>query len=141
LKNSGVEPAHVVYLAVRPLARHSKLRPQTRWRGALDSPGAQRRDFHYLFWIGILPLDAQQQYLALGPAPYDPDVYVAALLIYIRLLGGTRGQDKFLAQPSGWCGKRIVLAFHESLGFWSGHTLKHLIGSIGLLYAMKIVDG
>lgn len=30
---------------------------------------------------------------------------------------------------------------YEALGFWSGHTLKHLIGAIGLVYAMKVVDG
>ena len=30
---------------------------------------------------------------------------------------------------------------YEALGFWSGHTLKHLIGAIGLVYAMKILDG
>lgn len=32
-------------------------------------------------------------------------------------------------------------AIYDSLGFWSGHTLKHLLGAIGLLYAMKIMDG
>lgn len=30
---------------------------------------------------------------------------------------------------------------YAALGFWSGHTLKHLIGAIGLVYAMKIMDG
>lgn len=29
---------------------------------------------------------------------------------------------------------------YEALGFWSGHTLKHLLGAIGLIYAMKVVD-
>lgn len=27
------------------------------------------------------------------------------------------------------------------LGFWSGHTLKHLMGAVGLVYAMKLLDG
>ncbi|HLP94103.1 MAG TPA: ceramidase domain-containing protein [Saprospiraceae bacterium] len=30
---------------------------------------------------------------------------------------------------------------YQMLGFWSGHTLKHLTGAIGLVYAMKVVDG
>lgn len=30
---------------------------------------------------------------------------------------------------------------YEQLGFWSGHTLKHLIGAVGLVYAMKLLDG
>lgn len=30
---------------------------------------------------------------------------------------------------------------YAALGFWSGHTLKHLIGAVGLVYAMKILDG
>lgn len=29
---------------------------------------------------------------------------------------------------------------YETLGFWSGHTLKHLVGAVGLVYAMKVVD-
>lgn len=30
---------------------------------------------------------------------------------------------------------------YAALGFWSGHTLKHLIGAVGLVYAMKLLDG
>jgi hypothetical protein len=30
---------------------------------------------------------------------------------------------------------------YESVGFWSGHTFKHLLGSVGLVYAMKLLDG
>lgn len=32
-------------------------------------------------------------------------------------------------------------SIYEALGFWSGHSLKHLVGAIGLVYAMKLVDG
>jgi Ceramidase len=31
------------------------------------------------------------------------------------------------------------LVYHH-LGFWSGHTLKHLVGAIGLVYAVKLLD-
>jgi Ceramidase len=30
---------------------------------------------------------------------------------------------------------------YRQLGFWSGHTLKHLFASVALVYVMKIVDG
>lgn len=29
----------------------------------------------------------------------------------------------------------------QMLGFWSGHTVKHLVGAVSLFYAMKILDG
>lgn len=29
---------------------------------------------------------------------------------------------------------------YAALGFWSGHTLKHLIGAVGLVYVMKLMD-
>jgi len=31
-------------------------------------------------------------------------------------------------------------AVYATTGFWSGHTLKHLVGAIGLVYAMKLTD-
>ena len=30
---------------------------------------------------------------------------------------------------------------YELLGFWSGHTLKHFFGAVGLIYVMKLIDG
>lgn len=30
---------------------------------------------------------------------------------------------------------------YRLIGFWSGHTLKHLFASVALMYVMKIVDG
>ncbi len=32
-------------------------------------------------------------------------------------------------------------AIYQVLGFWSGHTLKHLFGAVGLVYVMKLMDG
>jgi len=29
---------------------------------------------------------------------------------------------------------------YDALGFWSGHTLKHLIGAVGLVYVMRLLD-
>lgn len=29
---------------------------------------------------------------------------------------------------------------YEALGFWSGHTLKHFLGAVGLIYVMKLMD-
>lgn len=31
-------------------------------------------------------------------------------------------------------------SIYAALGFWSGHTLKHLIGAVGLVYVMKLMD-
>lgn len=30
---------------------------------------------------------------------------------------------------------------YDALGFWSGHTLKHLLSAVGLIYVMKLLDG
>lgn len=32
-------------------------------------------------------------------------------------------------------------SIYQALGFWSGHTLKHLLGAVGLIYVIKLLDG
>lgn len=39
------------------------------------------------------------------------------------------------------CCEHFDKEIYAALGFWSGHTLKHLIGAVGLVYAVKILDG
>jgi hypothetical protein len=35
--------------------------------------------------------------------------------------------------------EHLDVATYEALGFWSGHTLKHLIGAISLYYLLALV--
>jgi hypothetical protein len=30
-------------------------------------------------------------------------------------------------------------AIFDALGFWSGHTIKHLVGAISLIYVLKLI--
>jgi hypothetical protein len=59
-----------------------------------------------------------------GKVPYVR--YMAYLLIWYLVAKLCEHYDK---------------AIYETLGFWSGHTLKHLLGAIGLVYVMKLIDG
>jgi len=52
---------------------------------------------------------------------------------------------RYMALLIGWyavakCCEHWDKLIYEALGFWSGHTLKHLFGAVGLVYVMKLLD-
>lgn len=79
--------------------------------------------------------------------PYALVQFFPMLAVPVLMLGFPRktSYGKYILLLLGWyVAAKLCEHFDRPLyamtGFWSGHTLKHLAGAIGLVYAMKVVD-
>ncbi|MBC7777934.1 MAG: alkaline phytoceramidase [Phycisphaerae bacterium] len=107
------------------------------------------------FWL-TLPLGiASVLYWHLGEAAGHGDLRPYALVQFFPMLAvpvfllsypGKVPYVRYILYLLGWyvvaklC-EHYDKPIYETLGFWSGHTLKHLFGAVGLVYAMKLLDG
>lgn len=71
---------------------------------------------------------------------------IAAALVLMSCYPGKVPYIRLVLILIGWYAVAKVFehfdkAVYAGLGFWSGHTLKHLFGAAGLVYAMKLLDG
>ena len=71
---------------------------------------------------------------------------IVAALAMMLFFPGKVPYVRYMLLLIGWyavakCCEHFDKAIYQTLGFWSGHTLKHLFGAVGLAYVMKLVDG
>jgi hypothetical protein len=69
---------------------------------------------------------------------------VAPVLVFAS--GKKVAYGRYLLYIIGWYVAAKIFehndkAIYDMVGFWSGHTFKHFLGAIGLVYAMKLLDG
>lgn len=114
-----------------------------------------RRAGTYAFWLAVPLGMASVLYWHFTEAAGAGDLRPYALVQFFPMLAapvlilfypGKVFYVRYILLIIGWYAVAKVFEYFDrevyaALGFWSGHTLKHLVGAIGLVYAMKILDG
>ena len=109
----------------------------------------------FAFWVAVPMGIASVLYWHFTEAAGQGDLRPYALVQFFPMLAaavlmliypGKAPYVRYILLILGWYALAKVCEhfdreIYAALGFWSGHTLKHLIGAVGLVYAMKLVDG